>query len=126
MSIPACSAQLHSLDQSLGRVRYAEDCSIECEHANIAWSIRESYTSANHAYAGNRGCSAVHDVDLAVTTELAADILLLPRCDEKGLFPASKRIEGMFKLLFTKCLTSPSRSLGATLAGGKTQPITIG
>jgi hypothetical protein len=53
MNIPACSAQPRSPDLWQGRERCAEDCSIECEHANMSWSVREYYASANHAYAGN-------------------------------------------------------------------------
>jgi hypothetical protein len=87
MSIPVCSAQPRSPDQWQGKGRCARDCSAECEYANMLWSAREYYASANHAYTGNRGCSAVHDVNMAVGTCPAANNFIITAIDRERVVP---------------------------------------
>jgi hypothetical protein len=90
MNIPVCSAQPRSPDQWQGIARCAKDCSVECEYANMLWSAREYYASANHANTGNRGCSAVHDVDMAVTSYPVANKLIIAAIDRASVVPGLK------------------------------------
>jgi hypothetical protein len=90
MSIPACSAQPRNLGQWQGKEKCAEDCSVKCEHANMLWSTREYYASANHANTGDRGCSAVHDVDMAVTSYSVANKFIIAAIDRAKVVPGLK------------------------------------